>query len=60
MLLIWNVKTTPKCKHLIWQAYKGIMPVCTNLKKHGIDVDLICPMCGLTEETIEHALLQCQ
>ncbi|XP_057436973.1 uncharacterized protein LOC130729288 [Lotus japonicus] len=35
------------------------MPVRTKLRKRGLDVDPLCPWCGIEEESIPHVLLEC-
>jgi len=32
----------------------------TNLQKGGVQVDIVCPKCGLFPETVVHALLTCE
>lgn len=46
----------------IWPAELATMFYlsCLNLVKRGMNVDSVCPICGLSDEIIIHALLLCE
>ena len=55
---IWQVNTSPKLKHHMWKASVNALPVGTNLRRRGIEVDSNCTRCGAVEIDI-HVLLHC-
>ncbi|KAK7243100.1 hypothetical protein RIF29_37885 [Crotalaria pallida] len=57
---IWKVQTIPRCKELAWRACKNILPIRTQLRSRGLEIDGRCPMCGEDEETAQRALLTCR
>lgn len=42
----WKLQCSPKLRHFIWQAIKGILPVAKNLRSGGIGCDERCSLCG--------------
>ncbi|KAK7245852.1 hypothetical protein RIF29_40704 [Crotalaria pallida] len=55
----WSLKAHPRCKELAWRACHEILPVKASLFKRGLVDDVICPLCGLEEEIVIHALVTC-
>ncbi|CAA0828925.1 Ribonuclease H-like superfamily protein [Striga hermonthica] len=58
-LRCWNLKIMGKVKHFIWTCFSNILPVNVNLSSRGLDIDIICKVCGEAEETLDHVLFQC-
>ena len=56
---IWLLKIPPKIRIFIWKACVNALPTMSNLRKRGVSTDGLCPMCGLEDETILHALCSC-
>ncbi|KAF7829689.1 putative ribonuclease H-like domain, reverse transcriptase zinc-binding domain-containing protein [Senna tora] len=56
---VWKLKLPAKIKFFIWRACREILPVCSNLIKKGVDVDMWCPVCKEEEESVSHAVLHC-
>lgn len=56
---IWNLKIPLKVKHFIWRAISDCLPTKVQLCSRRVEVDIMCPVCNLTEETTVHALLTC-
>ncbi|XP_031097121.1 uncharacterized protein LOC116001379 [Ipomoea triloba] len=56
---LWKLKVPPKCKVFLWRALNDILPVTTNLALKKVEVELACPMCGLSHEDSMHALILC-
>jgi len=56
---LWKASATPRAKNLCWRACRDALPTCVNLYKRGIEIDVICPICGNDYETLTHILLDC-
>uniref|UniRef100_A0A803PH14 Reverse transcriptase zinc-binding domain-containing protein n=1 Tax=Cannabis sativa TaxID=3483 RepID=A0A803PH14_CANSA len=56
---LWQLKTPPKMKNLVWRAAKGCLPSMTQLQSKRVNVNHICPVYTVAPETIEHSLLSC-
>ena len=56
---IWQLKIPPKIRIFTWKACANALPTMSNLRKRGVNTDGLCPVCGLEEETIMHALCRC-
>lgn len=56
---IWNLKGPPKLKHFLCRACKNSLPVNdVRFKRHMADSPL-CSRCNVSDETVCHALLDC-
>ncbi|CAL9217653.1 unnamed protein product [Arabidopsis halleri] len=55
---IWNIKSTPKMKFLLWKAMRGALPLGENLKARKIAIATGCPFCG-EEESALHLFFKC-
>lgn len=47
-------------QYFIWRSCHDRVPVASNLRKRGIELDVTCKLCGEGIETIEHVLFQCE
>ncbi|KAG7594156.1 Reverse transcriptase zinc-binding domain [Arabidopsis thaliana x Arabidopsis arenosa] len=56
---IWNLKSSPKSKILLWKALRNVLPVGENLKSRHINPLANCPFCG-KEETVAHLFFSCE
>ena len=56
---IWLLKIPPKIRIFTWKACVNALPTMSNLRKRGVSTDGLCPVCGLEDETILHALCSC-
>ena len=56
---IWQLKIPPKIRIFLWKVCVNALPTMSNLRKRGVSTDGLCPVCGLEEETILHALCRC-
>ncbi|XP_057774852.1 uncharacterized protein LOC130993832 [Salvia miltiorrhiza] len=43
----------------MWRCVANALPVATALRSRAIDVDPMCRRCGASEETVEHAIRDC-
>ncbi|XP_057423749.1 uncharacterized protein LOC130717521 [Lotus japonicus] len=57
--VLWQTKSIPRCKELLWRACHDIVPVRAVLVNRGIVTDSICPLCGDDDETLVHAFFGC-
>uniref|UniRef100_A0A803QIF3 Reverse transcriptase zinc-binding domain-containing protein n=1 Tax=Cannabis sativa TaxID=3483 RepID=A0A803QIF3_CANSA len=55
----WRLKIPPKVKNLVWRAGRECLPTLKQLRLRRVDVQALCPICRVAEESIEHALLLC-
>ncbi|XP_057430540.1 uncharacterized protein LOC130723502 [Lotus japonicus] len=56
---LWSRYGLPRCKEFSWRICRSFVPVRSALARRGMAVDLICPLCGIEEETIKHLWLCC-
>ncbi|KAL6176235.1 hypothetical protein ACLB2K_052870 [Fragaria x ananassa] len=57
--LIWKLPTHPKIRHFFWKALNTSTPTYLSLYRRKIIKSLLCPVCGVFEESIEHAIFMC-
>ncbi|KAK7268783.1 hypothetical protein RIF29_21492 [Crotalaria pallida] len=57
---LWSVPVIPRVKEMVWRAVKNILPTNKRLVERGLNLDPICPQCGMEEESITHVLLHCE
>lgn len=58
--LLWQIKAPPKVLNLVWRALVGCLPTLVELQHKHVPVQVVCPVCGNGDETIMHALVNCQ
>ncbi|XP_019186606.1 PREDICTED: uncharacterized protein LOC109181309 [Ipomoea nil] len=56
---LWSLKVPPKWRTFLWRALSDILPTTTNLLLKRVEVNSLCPMCGLDHENVMHALVLC-
>ncbi|KAJ1433127.1 Ribonuclease H-like superfamily [Sesbania bispinosa] len=56
---IWKLAVPQKIKLFMWRACQNALPVKANLVRRRISNDSVCPVCGNSDETVEHSLLLC-
>ncbi|KAG9446327.1 hypothetical protein H6P81_012455 [Aristolochia fimbriata] len=58
--LAWTLKGPPKAQFLLWVALHKKMLTRENLSRRGMTLQTtLCPVCGLTTETVDHITLHC-
>ena len=56
---IWKTHTLPKIQVFVWKSMHESIGVNGCLARRGMLVDPSCPVCQSEEESITHALLDC-
>uniref|UniRef100_A0A803Q2B6 Reverse transcriptase zinc-binding domain-containing protein n=1 Tax=Cannabis sativa TaxID=3483 RepID=A0A803Q2B6_CANSA len=56
---LWQLKTPPKMKNLVWRAAKGCLPTMSQRLSKKVNVTSACPICSMDVETTLHALVSC-
>lgn len=49
----------PRCKDFAWRACCSLLFVRNSLWRRGVDVDPMCPLCGVVNGTVTHLWLAC-
>lgn len=57
--MVWSLNIKKKIQYFIWKTCYDRLPVATNLRKRGIQVDEVCRICGEETETTKHILFHC-
>ncbi|KAL6190943.1 hypothetical protein ACLB2K_037337 [Fragaria x ananassa] len=57
--LTWKLPTIPKIRHFFWKALNASTPTYLSLYRRKIIKSLLCHVCGIFEESIEHAIFMC-
>ncbi|KAH9671011.1 putative reverse transcriptase/RNA-dependent DNA polymerase [Citrus sinensis] len=58
--IIWSMSLPEKINIFIWRAVKNILPTAENLWRRKIVPQLECQICGISMETVGHALVECK
>ena len=56
---LWKAKTPSKVRNFAWRACQNILPTKMNLFHRKVNDNPTCEVCGLSPETIIHALCHC-
>ncbi|KAL0431157.1 UNVERIFIED_CONTAM: hypothetical protein Sradi_0741700 [Sesamum radiatum] len=56
---LWRAKVPPKVLLLAWRACQEAIPVCYNLRRRGLNIPILCILCGHETEDVLHVLLRC-
>ncbi|KAG7599332.1 Ribonuclease H domain [Arabidopsis suecica] len=56
---IWKLPIQPKIKHFLWKALSKALATATRLRSRGVAIDIMCPRCRRSEESINHVLFTC-
>jgi len=57
---IWKYQVPNKMKHFIWRLAHNSLPLRQNIKRRGVKLDTICPMCHRLDEDGGHLFLKCK
>ncbi|KAK8669557.1 hypothetical protein V6N13_106985 [Hibiscus sabdariffa] len=56
---LWSSNLPPKVNIAMWRIINNYMPTLVNLRFRQLTVDVCCPLCKSTEESIEHIMREC-
>jgi len=57
--ILWGLKTPNVIKVFMWRACNNLLPTKVNLFHRRVVSDKVCPLCGVDEEIVIHALWSC-
>lgn len=57
---LWRLQLAPKIKVFGWKICKNILPVKTNLRRRGLEIEVLCPICHREAETMAHCFNGCK
>jgi ribonuclease HI len=57
---IWMMSVPNKIKHFIWRLAHNTTPFCINLRRKGMDISPLCPVCRAHHEDGGHSLFKCK
>ena len=57
---IWRMKAPPSVQNFLWRLAKDILPTRSKLRRKGMLIDTICPLCFEEEETLDHLFMCCR
>ncbi|XP_026451664.1 uncharacterized protein LOC113351990 [Papaver somniferum] len=58
-LRVWHLNVFPKFKFFIWKCLHDILPFKSYLYRFGVVSDMLCPLCGLADKTLDHLFYHC-
>ncbi|KAF7144432.1 hypothetical protein RHSIM_Rhsim04G0060300 [Rhododendron simsii] len=53
---LWGLSLHPKVKMFIWKCFNNAVATNSALMTRNMRLNLVCPRCGIVEESIEHVL----
>ncbi|OMO52067.1 reverse transcriptase [Corchorus capsularis] len=56
---VWYSSIPPKIRYFTWRLIGNLLPLKANLQQRGMDVDGLCVVCGLSEESVGHIFFNC-
>lgn len=56
---IWHLSIHPRVRLFIWKLAWNVLPTCSLLSRRGMSISPMCPVCGIEEETMDHAIFLC-
>lgn len=56
---VWKVSVPPKVKFFFWLALHGRLWTAERQRRHGLQQDAACALCGQADETTNHLLVGC-
>jgi hypothetical protein len=57
---IWMLLVPNKIKHFIWRLAHNTTPFCASLRRKGMDISPLCPVCRAHHEDGGHSLFKCK
>lgn len=59
---LWRAPCEPKAKHPLWRIghIHNSLPTLPGIKRRGMEIDALCPVCGRLDEDGGHLSLRCK
>jgi hypothetical protein len=57
---LWKLKVMPKIRVFWWRVVKNLLPCAAELRRRHIKEISVCMLCGNDNETLFHALIECE
>lgn len=57
--ILWRIKAPPQTLNLVWRALTYCLPTLVQLQQKHVNVGILCPVCSMDIETVEHAIFLC-
>lgn len=57
--ILWKTWAPGKVRHHVWLALHGRLWTADRMTRRNMDTHVLCPLCGLEEETHQHLLWSC-
>jgi hypothetical protein len=56
---LWRGAVPPKVKFFFWLALHGRLWTAEHMKRHGLQMNVLCALCNQLDETTGHLLCSC-
>jgi hypothetical protein len=56
--MLWDQPCAPKTKQFLWRLAHNSLPWKCNIRRRGMDLDTLCPMCKRLDEDGGHLFLR--
>lgn len=56
---LWQLKLPSKVKNFLWRVVSRLLPTKDLLRVRNVDTNVVCPICQVENESIEHILVNC-
>jgi hypothetical protein len=57
--LIWKIPLPTRIRNFMWRLARDIIPTRCTLRKRGVTLDTVCPLCFDSEESSQHLFMYC-
>ncbi|GAA0184221.1 hypothetical protein LIER_31509 [Lithospermum erythrorhizon] len=56
---VWGLRVPPRVKTFLWKCLHNVLSTKTNLRRMGVMIDDLCPLCNKAPESLPHLFLYC-
>ncbi|XP_074346913.1 uncharacterized protein LOC141685724 [Apium graveolens] len=56
----WRIKSPPEMLNFMWRSLSNCLPTMMMLRQKNVDVNSLCQVCRLGDETVDHILCHCE
>jgi hypothetical protein len=57
---LWQIRTPPKAKHILWRICRECLPTRTRLQQHHVQCPTVCELCRGADKDVWHVLFDCE